>query len=582
MVTAHTFLNFATIPLSQIQILPEITPKAMQVNDIKPDKSIQTAYLKVMTELNYKEPLKVALYDGKYTLLTEYEAYSAYLELHAGNLKAGVDCIIISSSSEIEMKKLALYLSQFHAARETHLNRLVNLDLLHNCGLTFAEIRDMMDIKMKNAAEKRQLQRDMRMIKQPQLLSRVLGINISNRKAQESHLLGSILEVKAFRADMTVKQAEGFLSKLRDDRELIDSFLKLFDEEKERQRKFSMTAEEEKKPFYTWRSFNYSQLLRQAESLAVSNGYPRRESDDKADHGWGIYYNELTDDFHLPQVAVNLSDSSTKNVKRKISIAYRAERLANTLWADLGRICPAHHGGPLRKTDVVISSNRPKFEDADYLDKIRQYKAVYFCERDLVFKTLGLKPNNFGFESYQFDRVSTYEQAFKSYQLWWCKTFLVDVIRKHFGKADSHPHFHTYRHIKDFLGLHKHNTKLISLADFFNEVFSYVMRELGNDHKARKLREESLYHISMKVKAQSWKDINQALKTCGKVTLTKDELDALVKERLEDKEELYSRNFEQVAKGIERLTSDPTEIRSRQRENFPLSLKEISLGNDES
>jgi hypothetical protein len=564
--------SFEKVLLKTIMVKPEITPKVLQTDTIKPDKGIQESYIKLMREMGYREPLKVAHLDDKYILLTDYEAYAAYQDIYCREPDIEIECIIVPCTSDLEIKKLSVFLSHFQAARDSHLTRLLNLDLLVRCSLSTMEIRELMNATA--AADKRQLQRDLRLIRSPQMLGRVLGINNYERERTEP-LLGAILQVKIFKADMTAKQAELYLTKMRDDPEIIKVFLTAYDEEKDHLRKFSMTAEEETKPFYNWRSFNFPQMLKLAESIAISGGYPENYSDDKADQTWAVCSYDELGDYHVPEIQFNLYDRSPKNIKKMISVAYRAELLANSLKGHIKRIRPIKHGAPIKVEKIEAPSNTPNFEHRDYLDVIREYKAILYCERDLIFKILKLRPSNFGFDSYRFDCVGSYVEAFSEYQKWWDKTFLIEVVRKYFRNPERHPHFPVYRLINDFLILHQNTDGPIIFADFFNSLFAHVMKELDNAHKLQEMNSKTLNDLHLKVKSHNWQDINDGLHKCGKVKLSKDELESIIKERVQYSEETIAKGIRILTSNIEKLTSDPAEITRRQRENLPLTLRDI-------
>ncbi|MBT3586404.1 MAG: hypothetical protein HN509_15965 [Halobacteriovoraceae bacterium] len=173
------------LPFNKIKPDPALIPEILEHKEIRPDTAIEDKFFKLVTETGYLEPLRVCLHKDQYFLLPSYENYKAREKILIENKAQLVDCIIVEGGTWEELLLLSCRLNLFNNPNKPHLNRLITLDLLYEaCGFNIKKLKKGMGISETNAIGKRQLQKDLRLIKCPELLSRVIGVDLCKKEEE--------------------------------------------------------------------------------------------------------------------------------------------------------------------------------------------------------------------------------------------------------------------------------------------------------------------------------------------------------------------------------------------------------------
>lgn len=523
--------SFEEINLASIHIDPLITPTCLEHKDIKSDPSLTAHYLNLVGEIGCREPLKIGLCSGKYTLLPPYELYSAYLELMSEDLNQKVGCVIIEFYDYSEMIAVSAKLSLFLSGKLSSLHKLLTLQLLIESGKTEIELKKYLNFNSANSSERRQIQRFLRLLRTPKILSRILGIPVSEAGGL---LLGkALLLPKTVEIDLTLSDAEKLLSVLKDDEHAIDEYLVLFDEEKERLRRDFITREEECKPMREWRSFNPHRMIELAKGISLKRGFKTSEKKHKLDQAWSITLDNDLGTIRIPEFTFTSFSKDLDQGKKMVEAIYISQKLSQTLLGHVQRIRPAEHGDSWKVDRENMKSNNLRIDDVDYVnDFIRPNKLLRLANKERFLKAYKLRAHNFGFESYDPCAISTVSTAQKSYELWWNDVFLKDIHNFHGGDESKHRWFSFYNYIRVFLVISNLGMseidRMIEFDDFFYLLFSHVLSKLDTDEKVRKERLKQLSGLQRNLIGHNWTEIDNALGRDGKVSLTREQLNSVI------------------------------------------------------
>jgi hypothetical protein len=543
-------LSLQMTPFNAIGIDREITPEALEHDEIKADSSTTEDILNLISETGYREPLKVAVLNRRLILLPPYEIYKAYDELTGHDADLLVPCILIACVSHAEILKLATRLSSFQGNEKSHLHRLLNLQLIKEAADSFTEIKSFLGTKANRPNEKRQLQRDLRLIEFPNLLSRVLGIPIPD--SGDVKIVRDLEKAKKLDIDMTAKQAEIYLSKLRGDQDAVVVFLSAFDEEKKWIIANFGSPDEDARPFYKRKAFKFHRMLKIAENISLGLGYLPNEEEERSDQKWEVKIAKDSGISSLKESKFSLYDPSPKNLKTLIAVAYNAGELSKSLKGHLSRIRPVLHGQSLKvkgsdlKPSISIHSNHPDLHDLSYIKFVRDNKVLLYCNRQQFLRCLELNPFCFGFDSYRWDSTSNYEKSQAGFEDWWQHEFLTSARKWYSNIPERNPKYSYYVHLKSFLkerATSDENQRTIFFSDFFNDTFSYVLTEMDLASESHRARIEALARNLRELSGSTWRDIDQEIQKKGDVTLTAKQLTEFVKDVVADVKNSLSSNI---------------------------------------
>lgn len=541
------------LPFDVIKPDPAFIPEILEHKEIKPDAAVEDKFFKLMTETGYVEPLRVCLFEGQYLLLPSYENYKAREKMLENNRAQLVDCIIVEGGTQEELLLLSCRLNLFSNPSKPHLNRLITLDLLYEvCGFNIKKLKKGMGISETNAVGKRQLQKDLRLIQCPELLSRVIGVDLCKEGEEKVPLIKAIVTPQNTEIDMTASQADQLLTVSRKDKKIIKKALEAYDDERERLNKYYANPELVEKPLYQWKPhFSFKKMLQITENIAQGQGYSSMNNEDMLDQEWALNFNEFTGEMKLPELKFNAYSKNPKDIKLMQDAAFVAKKLYTSLAGHLNRIRPEEHGQLLKVAAENINPlietppNKIDLNDLQYIKNfIQKDKMLYYCNRRRFLNILELKPIYFGFKTSRWDETTTYKEAKDRWENWRKTKFEKQVQKWHKGNPDKHPSIKFYIYINNFLNMNCKTTIdkntgeeieaavfNINFSDFFNDLFSYVLDKIDEDKTKHEQSRERLRKIERNLTGQSWDEINKTLEQDGTISLNREQLESILHQR---------------------------------------------------
>ena len=567
MLSAITDVRFESVALNAIGIDPLLTPKALEVpKHLEGDRSMRFRYYSLAAEFDYIEPLKLGLIAGEVRplLLSNFEAYQAIQERFHENPSALVPAVIYRFANAVSRKALSTQLAALERSPQPYLARLYELVQYQEMNLSVQDIRRIYGIHRSASAEGKQLRRDLALVRHKRLLGHLLGIDFRSFPPGSQLLLPNL-----GRATLSYGLTLAQLKILGPDPSAIDQFLDHFEGYISELRRSHASPEDETKPVYQWASFNKSRVEGIAHAVAAARGIPATNREEENDVRWELKFDERSGTYSVPQIHFNVHGLDAANVKKMVEIAYKSQMLSETLNGHLRRIRPVQHGASLKvgessvEARIPIPSNIPKFEDGKYVEAIRRDKTLKYSNRSMLLKCLHLWPGIFRFDSSAPDAVSTRLEAFSGYEKWYRTSFLEDVFRYHQNSEKNHPFYRTYVAIRVFLAKYSDDPTSIFFSEFIEELFSYVFVTLDRDEENSRARAEDVARLEGKLKAVLWPEIEKKLRTNGKVSLTKDELESLIRERIHRHEKDVAQAVSDQNRIISRIVEDPFLLKSR-------------------
>ena len=493
----------AEIALDRIKEDPALTPEVLDIKKhLSLDKDRIEKYLTIVSELNFKEFIKVWHYNGQHILIDNYEYLCALLEHHKKDPSHKVSCLVIEEADHREVKELSFRLRNLHPT-DSHTARCLNLYTLKEMGCSLIEIKRLYSVKKSHSAEGKKLQRDYRIVRHAQIFNRVMGL--ADQWASPSVVAElKIPKPPIYKATLSYALADKILSILpAEDEEMVSIFVAEYDKYLQTLKEAYTYEEEQTKPIYTWKNYSRDRVLKIARAIArgteiiPANSFLISGDDSRHDYSWGIHYNENSNDLKFPQVTLNLASKKENNLKKVVELRYKLETLSHSLSSYIKRIAPADHGIALRVKDAGIEpaldtvGNMSRFADRHYFEYIRGQKLLYYCNRELLLRSINLKAHNFGFPRYDHNSETSYHKANESFSKWHEQHFNNVVKFDLGGSAERHSNYPIYHAIKIFLSHKAGSHSAIYFCDFILETFSFVFRELDKESENKKKTTEN-------------------------------------------------------------------------------------------
>lgn len=533
--TAH----ICDIPLNKISEDPFLTTQALQIKAyFTYDKSKVEKYFAIVKDLRFHELIKVWKTGDKYFLIDNYEYFLSLRDFYHANDAQEIKCLVVDNTDLRFIKELSLRL-QHISPSDNHVDRCLNIKLLCDIGLKQQEIRQIYGIKKAQSAEGRKFQRDYRIAKHAVILNRVLGLD---EESESVSIIERMVRPKIVKATLNYKLADTIIGIIGDNEEYLKAFDKAYENYLQKLRETAVHEDEQVKPIFSWGKFSRAKveaiarrISRDGEKAAFHDDYllGDKEVDDQR---WGVDYNENNKDLSIQTLKINLADKSDSNLKRIVDFKYRAEKLVHSLNSYIMRISPVRHGAKARLTVIdvdavggVDSCNSPKFEDPDYFEYVRKNKLLFYCNRDLLLKSLNLRPHNFGFNSSRASEESSYAAAFKQFSSWYDEYFLPKISDLHQQNQGGKKLYNIYNSIRIYLNKRSADEANIFFGDFIITLFGIVFSEYDASRKHREERAQAVLESDQEVKSALWDQINGALKKAG---FTRDEIEAAARELL--------------------------------------------------
>jgi hypothetical protein len=543
--------------LTRIKADPFFTPESLGMkNYFDYDKSKVEWYRSLLSDLNFHDLLKVWSHEDELVLIDNYEYYRALQDHHSGNPEILVPILKITGGSKTKLKELSLRLKMLHST-DSHLTRCINIKFLLECGCTYIEIKELYGVKKSSSAQARQIQRDYKLVKNEILFNRVIGV------AAETTGIAGAMAPSPHKATLQYGMALNVLSILPDDQKYVEDFNQRYGEYLKSLQESFVQEDEITKAVFSWSKYSKDKV--KAIAASVARGTDRLNFDYKyligdgglPDQKWSIKHSEFTNELVVPQLTVNLGSKAEGNIKKILELTYKTEALHFSLLSYLKRIHPAVHGSKIRVQSSEIApyfetvSNIPKFEDKSYFEFIQRHKLLYYCNRELLLKSIELKAHNFGFEDYQYDSQSTYEKSSIHFKKWFDEEFLRLVNSFYNGKETRHPKYSIYVSIRSHLDYRSGDKASVYFGEFINQLFSAVFADLDIDYAKRKSKAEVILASDRKLKDITWKEI---INSSGKVEATAEEIRNFARNLLQQDEDRLVSEIHKLNRVIQTLS----------------------------
>lgn len=498
--------NLSTLELdfNKIEIDPFLTPECLQLKgllDRDPEK--EQEYESLFSDLkDITECFKVWKRDDRYFLLENYEAYCAAKRCRTKPSAASkVHTMVFHYSDPKIAKELSNRLRELRGVKETYWMRCFNLLLLRDLKLSVPDIYRFYGIRKRKSTKGKMLERDFKLIQHEPVYRRVLGFMVSESLTSEILLLKN--KPSPANATLTYAMALDVLKILRHDPQLVDKFEIDYEDYLQDLRANHIYPGEEVKPIHKWQNYNKSRvkdiaiavsrngelLLNQKDLLLGNSAYE--------DRSFRAVVNKSTYDLPLPNFRINLASKHPENLRKIVDLKYKIEIMSKTLDAYLWRLKPVLHGATTPIHDSTLTpfletqSNLPKFEDKRYLKYIREHNLLYYCNRELLLKSIGLRPDYFCFKSYDYRGISTWKKSVEAYFAWTNDTFDKLIQRKFNGDRRQHPLWPIYEKIERFLTKKSNNDLPITFQVFIQETFADVFNQLDKEEEVIKVKLEA-------------------------------------------------------------------------------------------
>lgn len=553
------------VPLSSIEIDPIFVPKSLSIpKHLEPDKATEESYLHLTQGTRFFEPLKVGRIGGdRLFLLCGYENYRAFQRIFKNEVTANVDVLILENQSIDQLRSISIQLRQLEKTKEPHLARLITLELLISKKTPVSEIKRMYNISKSASSEGKQLQRDMRLVRHKRLLGLVLGIEKSENACNEPVLLEKIMMPGLMRnSKISYNVAIEVLSILRDESATVDKFIENYLLEIDRMK--ALSIDEQCKPVFQWKTYDKSRVIRIANAVALNHYNMHFNSSELSDFRWDVHHDKKTGNYVIPAISYNIHDHSPENIRKIQEIKYLTELVSYTLGAHIARLRPVGHGLTLKVKDsefepiIAIPANIPNQEDLKYLNDIRSNKMLYYCNRWRILKCLQLHAGLFGYDNHNYDSISTFRTAFITFEKWWNDQFLRDIFLYYQDNPEMHPKFKYYIAIKLYLTRRQEDSANVYFSTFINDMLAAVFSDLDADKEIRRTRLENVLNYDRDLKSHSWDEIKLKLAEVGRVELTKDQLESLLREAIHRKENSLAEIASNINRNVNRLIDSNT------------------------
>jgi hypothetical protein len=521
-----------------------------------------------MTDDRYRPVLPVIKIGNAIYATSPCELFEAYLELLSSDRESFVMCHVHAVGDFKEAILLSARLGSFYASVEPEVARLKSLRLMIEAGIGRHEIN--MAYGADTPAGARLLGRDYAIARFPQLLARLPGYKDEKHKPTDNPIPYSLMA-----------QA---VQKMRSDESCVSEFLKRYDEEMDLlRRKGTRPDGESSKPIYRWREYNRRAVLRIAENVALNRGYLKQNIKDLEDIKLQPYFDRDTGDYHLPVPKFNVYDTSLRNQKTLVAVGYFYIRIGQTVLSHMRRICPAEHGDYQRSDMALLEdllpqlSNLPKVEDLSYIDHIYEFRWLTAADREHFLRCLGINAGDFGFGSYDPYATSSYSLAMNTFGSFLNRFKLhndietIDSLRKH-------PAGRYYDLIMEILSARAGNSDAIAWHEFFNQVFTYVMKEMRRERENRRTHVKNLAESLDDLKLHSTSQIDEALAVRGKVRLSRSQLESYVQERLHQSQQGLRGTLSLAVRSMEAIATDAVDIAVRKKVGVTTNLQDLLDG----
>lgn len=551
------------IPLDQIYEDPFITTQALQIKAyFTYDKVKAEKYFSIVKDLKFHELIKVWKKDDRYILIDNYEYLLSLRDFYKDSPKQSIKCLVVDNANLRFIKELSLRLQNISPS-DNHIDRCLNIRLLSDVGLKQNEIRQIYGIKKAQSAEGRKFQRDYRIAKHSVLFNRVVGFDDTSENIS---LVARLARPRVVKATLNYKLADTIISVIGEN----ESHLKKFDEEYEKYLEKLRTGvvheDEQVNPIFSWKSFSRAKVEaiarrigRDGETATFNDDYLLGDKEIDDQH-WGLDYNETTKDLSIQALKINLADKKDSNLKRVVDFRYRAEKLVHSLDSYINRISPAKHGAKTRLSVInldpiggIDSCNTPKFEDLDYLDFVRKNKLLYYCNRELLLKSINLRPHNFGFERSKANSESTFALASKKFNLWYDENFLPRVSEFHAKNQNGRQFYTIYTSIRTQLNKMSGDEQNIYFGDFIINMFSIVFSEIDKAKKNRHERAQTIIESDQDSKTALWNQITKILQPHG---ISTEQLEAVAKDLLLKDQNRVLAAAQKLEQAIKKVSDD--------------------------
>lgn len=576
----HRSLNFelGSALLTEISPDPFFIPESMGMkNYFDFDQSKIDWYRSLLSDLNFHDLLKVWQNDNHLILIDNYEFYRALQDHYSENPEVNVPILKIECSSKVKVKELSLRLKMLHSD-DSHLSRCLNIKFLVECGCSYTEIKELYGVKKSSSAQARQVQRDYKLVKHPCLFNRVIGAPAGTEN------ISAMLSPSPQKATLQYGMALQVLSILPDEQKFIEEFDQRYEEYIASLQNAFLYEDEITKPVFTWGKYSKEKVRTLAASVA--RGSDRLAFDYKyligdsalPDQKWSIKHSELTHEVSIPQIRLNLGVKADDNIKRIVDVIYKTEGLHYSLLSYIKRIHPAIHGSKIRVQSSEIAphfetaSNTPKFEDKAYFDFIRRHKLLYYCNRELLLKSIELKAHHFSFENYQYDAVSTYQNAHAKFIKWFDDEFLSAVSNHYNGRKTRHPKYSIYISIRCFLEKRAGDSASIFFGEFINQIFASVFTDMDTEQKHREEKSKVIMESDQKLRDAAWDQVQEA---SGKVSVDVSEVRSIARSLLQQDEDRLLSEIHKLNRAIQVLVTKTGADSNSQEQNATVDTESL-------
>lgn len=535
--------QYKKIILSDIQVEPSLTPESLERKDFCSfDRARVKTYQSLLSEMQDIEILKVWDDGRQLVLLENYEYYKALIDLKLDKNRE-VPCLVLHGDQVADIKRIALKLNNLRSS-EQHLSRCIQLKILIDEGVDEFELRNIYGVSKSASPEARKFQRDCRLIRHSQMFSRVLGVD--TRLPADEWLTAS-----GRNPTLQYSLALQIISKMPDRDSVIERFDVLYSEYLKDIEGSQIYEDEATKPIFQWSRYNRNHVLDLA-STAIreqkDGGYESAILDrNELDRKWAIEHNEATHETHIPSLKINLGSKKTENLKLLLEVLYKTEKVHYSLLSYFRRINPVAHGDPVRVKSSNIaplydtSSNAFKFEDLSYFELVRRLKVLHYCNRELLLKSVKLKPHHFGFPNTQPLVRKAYKEINTSF-ISHLETSKKSILAS--DSADTGSDLASiYKYICEFLAVKSETIVSVSFSGFIKELFSYVFFKIDAEKMAED--EKVRLFLAQSQKISSSNALERISKT-GVGTVTLNEL-------REAAGDLFKEDYRRVSEEIQRL-----------------------------
>lgn len=563
--------------LTKIEVDPFFIPESLEMkNYFDYDKSKVEWYRSLLSDLNFHDLLKVWQYDHRLILIDNYEYYRALQDHHTDNPEVTVPILKVTGGNKAKLKELSLRLKMLHST-DTHLTRCINIKFLTECGCSYTEIKELYGVKKSSSAQARQVQRDYKLVKNEVLFNRVIGAPPGTTRITDG------MSPAPHKATLQYGIALTVLSILPDDKECIAKFDHRYEEYISQLQESHVLEDEITKPIFSWSKYSKEKVKSIAASAArdddrLNFDYKYLITDDSLnDQRWSIKHSEFTNELVVPQIKVNLGSKAEANIKKILELTYKTEALHFSLLSYLKRINPATHGSKIRVQSSEIApyfetaSNIPKYEDSAYFRFIQKHNLLFYCNRELLLKSIDLKAHNFGFDKYQYNSESTYEKANTCFARWFTNDFLQTIKSYYNGRETRHPKYSVYVSIKNYLEYRAADQSSVYFGEFINQLFASVFTDLDIDRAKNESKAKAILDSDRKLKNWTWEEIKSLT---GKVEVTAEDIRKMARELLQLDENSLISEVHKLRHAVQVLSNSQESGQLRREDTYePLDSK---------